>query len=245
MLEVLHGEHRYVIKAAGPANHHIRREIEAHQACTAVWSSRGLAPRLVAADRSLNLLVTEYLDGCLVEGDAAEYREDTYLQAGQLLRLFHAQATRVDARYEVEATAKAAAWLQGLHRIDPAMAKEAEAVFDAYRPEPVVLVPTHGDWQPRNWLVNGSRLRIIDFGRFAFRPALSDFCRLAAQQWRAAPGLEAAFFAGYGADPRESTLWDMALLREAVATAVWAHQVDDHRFEHQGHRMIRDALAAF
>lgn len=93
--------------------------------------------------------------------------------------------------------------------------------------------------------MHGTQLRIIDFGRYALRPAASDFCRLAVQQWRAAPQLEPAFFEGYGADPRDSKGWKVMLLREAVSTAAWAYQVGDQKFEKQGHRMLRDALASF
>ena len=31
--------------------------------------------------------------------------------------------------------------------------------------------------------------------------------------------------------------------REAIGTAVWAHNAGDERFEQQGHRMIAEALA--
>ncbi|UKA72946.1 aminoglycoside phosphotransferase family protein [Arthrobacter sp. FW306-06-A] len=245
VLEVEHGERRYVVKAAGPANRHIGREIAAHGSFTGIWASKDRAPSLVTASRGLNLLVTEYLDGSPVEGRAAEYDADTYLQAGQLLRAFHAQAVRVDPQYEDAATAKAMAWLDKPQQMDKAAAEKARNILASYRPEPVRAVPTHGDWQPRNWLMNGTELRIIDFGRFEFRPALSDFCRLAAQQWRSGPELEEAFFKGYGFDPRESRLWNITQLREAVSTAAWAFQVGDREFEEQGHHMLRDALANY
>lgn len=111
----------------------------------------------------------------------------------------------------------------------------------------MTVVPTHGDWQPRNWLIHGDRVLVIDFGRFAWRPTETDFTRLAAQQWRAAPGLEAAFFRGYGADTREQDpqRWRITMLREAIGTAAWAYQVGDYSFESQGHRMIAEALAAW
>lgn len=245
VLEVAHGQGRYIIKAAGPSNHHIGREIDAHEAWTGVWACEDRAPRLVHADRSLNLLVTEYLEGCPVEGSAAEYERRTYLQAGHLLRRFHVQTARTDPQYESATTAKAMAWLETPHGIEESVAEKVRALLAAYRPGPVAVVPTHGDWQPRNWLMNGTEVRVIDFGRFGFRPAISDFCRLAVQQWRSRPGLEAAFFEGYGSDPRESRLWDITLLREAVSTAAWAFQVGDHEFEKQGHRMLSDALANY
>ncbi|WP_254703545.1 hypothetical protein [Pseudarthrobacter sp. C4D7] len=94
-------------------------------------------------------------------------------------------------------------------------------------------------------MVDGNEVRVIDFGRFDFRPAASDFCRLAVQQWRTDPQLETAFFSGYGPDPRGSRLWKVMQLREAVATAAWAYKVGDIEFESQGHRMLHDALQGF
>ena len=113
------------------------------------------------------------------------------------------------------------------------------------RPQPATVVPTHGDWQPRNWLVHRGEIRAIDFGRFDFRPAATDLCRLAVQQWRGRPELEQAFLDGYGADPRSAPSWRIDLLQEAVGTAVWAFQVGDAAFEDQGHRMLREALQLF
>lgn len=82
-------------------------------------------------------------------------------------------------------------------------------------------------------------------GRFAFRPASSDLTRLAAQQWRGRPDLEAAFFDGYGADPRDPERWRMDRLKEAIGTACWAFQVGDERFEAQGQAMLTEVLAEF
>lgn len=104
-------------------------------------------------------------------------------------------------------------------------------------------MPTHGDWQPRNWVVHKGVVSVIDLGRADLRPALTDFARLAAQQFRTDPALEAAFLHGYGDDPREPAAWRRNRIREAIATAVWAHQVGDEPFETQGHRMIAEALA--
>jgi len=192
VLVVGHEQRRYVVKAAGPSNQHIGREIEAHQSSAAMLARQNHAAKLIRSDRSMNVLVTEYLEGSLVEGTGAEFETDTYLQAGRLLRVFHEQSRRTDPDYEAAATAKAVAWLDRPHRMEEAAAEKARAVFRTYQPEPVVIVPTHGDWQPRNWLMDGTELRIIDFGRYGYRPATSDFCRLAVQQWRTAPQLESA-----------------------------------------------------
>lgn len=108
-----------------------------------------------------------------------------------------------------------------------------------------VVVPTHGDWQPRNWLIDNGWLRVIDFGRFAFRPPATDLCRIAEKQWRENPALEDAFVAGLGRDPRDEFVWPMDLLREAIGTACWAFQVGDADFEKHGLRLLDEAIARF
>lgn len=242
---VLHartGALEVVVKAAGPGNHHIGREVAAHRRWVAALAGLGRAPRLLWCDESANLLVTEHLDGELVLGTEAEGDPSTYAQAGELLGVLHAQASRVDDDHERQQNARTLRWLDGPHRIDPATEAELRARVAGFPCPPTVLVPTHGDWQPRNWLRYGDEVRVIDFGRADWRPAHTDFARLAAQQFRGRPDLEEAFVDGYGQDPREPGAWHRSLLREAVGTACWAHQVGDVAFEAQGHEMVADAL---
>ena len=106
----------------------------------------------------------------------------------------------------------------------------------------VTLVPTHGDWQPRNWLIDEGTVRVIDFGRADLRPALEDLARLARQDFARDPALEDAFLSGYGADPREAGLWRRTLVVEAIATAAWAHGVGDEDFEQVGLQQISRLL---
>lgn len=236
---------RVVIKAAGPRDHHLGREITAFEGYTECLARSGHAARLLYQDRAARLLVVSFLDGHLVEGSAAEVAIDTHLQAGQLARTFHGQGERVDPGWDAAAVAKSLAWLDKPHRIPPQTAADLRTVLTSHRARPVVVVPTHGDWQPRNWVIDTGTVKVIDFGRFSWRPAISDFCRLAAQQWREHPQLEDAFFAGYGGDPRIPGQWRMFAVHEAIGTAVWAHQVGDEPFEQQGHRMIAEALKLF
>ncbi|UKA68383.1 aminoglycoside phosphotransferase family protein [Arthrobacter sp. FW306-05-C] len=234
-----------IVKAAGPANHHIGREITAHTSYTRPLVERARAGRMLHSSRDLNLLVLEYLDGEPLENTVGELAEDVHFQAGGLLKALHAQERRVDEDYEFRETAKSVNWLDKQHRIEPAMEREVRCRLAEYRPQPVDVVPTHGDWQPRNWLTDRGTVKAIDFGRFHFRPAATDFCRLTVQQWQQAPSLEAAFLRGYGEDPRSQSVWRMNLLREAVGTAVWARFVGDEAFESQGHRMLHQALQNF
>lgn len=105
------------------------------------------------------------------------------------------------------------------------------------------VVPTHGDWQPRNWLIDEGVVRVIDFGRADLRPPTEDFVRLARQDFARDPDLEAAFIDGYGSDPREPDAWRRALVGEAVGTAVWAHGVGDEEFEQFGHQLLTGLFA--
>jgi hypothetical protein len=233
-----------IVKAGGPDNHHIGREIAAHRAWVGCLAEIGRAPQLLRADEAANILVTTHVEGQLVLGAEAEWQAGTYAQAGELLARFHSQASRADKDYERTANATTLRWLDGSHRIAPDIEAQLRAELSALDSPTVTLVPTHGDWQPRNWLHHLGTVNVIDFGRADWRPADSDFARLAAQQFLDRPDLDAALIGGYGSDPREPSAWRRTRLREAVGTACWAYQVGDSKFEAQGHRMIADVLQA-
>lgn len=249
VLHARRGDQDVVIKAAGPQNHHIGREIRAHRQWTSPLVAAGLAPRLIACCPDQTILVTEFLPGRLVEGTPAEHDPQIHEQAGRVLRRLHEQplgaAAAPDARAEVEATRRALAWLDGEHRIPAPAAASARCILEAASPRPMPLVPAHGDFQPRNWLVDGDRMRLIDFGRADLRPAFTDLCRLSVRHWVQDPALETAFFTGYGSDPRTEPEWSLALLREAAATAAWSHHVGDEAFENEGLRLLDEALTRF
>lgn len=236
------GERTVVVKAGGASDSHIGREIRAHREWTGPWVRRGRAARMLHADTGAKVLVTEYLPGALVEGTAAAATMDTYAQAGELLRAYHAQAAVEDRDYEPRMNAKALTWLDGPHAIAPETAEALRAMVESWQPATVTCVPTHGDWQGRNWLIDNGTVRVIDLGRAALRPAAEDFERLAVGEFVRHPGAEKAFVSGYGADPREPDSWFRQRVRSAIGAACWAHRVGDRGFEAQGHRMIADIL---
>lgn len=242
VLEVCLDGTSYVVKAGDEADHHLARELRAHREWLRPWTEAGRAPLFVGGDAEAKVLVTRYLPGELVEGTASEHDPDTYQQAGQLLRAFHDQRAVVDEAFEARANEKSLTWLAKQHRIDARTERRLRREIAAWPTPPSRLVPTHGDWQPRNWLTHDRVVGVIDFGRADLRPAHTDFSRLAAQQFRADSVLETAFLDGYGDDPREPAAWHRERVREAIGTAVWAHMVGDERFEQQGHRMIAEAL---
>lgn len=244
--KVLHlraGTRHVVAKTGGEANHHLDREILAHRSYTGPLKNAGLSAQLLHASHSLRLAIMDYQPGELSAGTAWEFDPEVHQQAGSALKLLHAQEQQLDHGYEARLTRKFLLLLDRKHRIEPALCERIENILKNYDPKPAILVPTHGDWQPRNWLVDRGKLRIIDFGRFEFRPAASDFARLAVQQWKGRADLEAAFLRGYGGDPREEKAWGIMELREGIGTAVWAHEVGDEVFEAQGHQMLADTLA--
>lgn len=243
VLEVTHEAHRFIVKAGGPDDHHMTRELHAHLHWLEPWTSRGRAPILIHHDAAANLLVTHFLPGQLVEGTDSARDPAAYRQAGELLALLHSQSSVSDWGYEAAENAKSLAWLDKPHRIAPDVERALRNEIATWPEAPAVLVPTHGDWQPRNWIVHEGLVSVIDFGRAALRPAMSDFTRMAAREFRGDAALEAAFLEGYGRDPREAAGWRRNRVREAVGTAVWAHQVGDAEFEEHGHQMIADALA--
>ncbi|WP_182523344.1 phosphotransferase family protein [Nocardioides dongkuii] len=233
----------YVVKAGDAGDHHIAREHAAHRQWLEPWTSIGRAPRLVHGDVEARLLVTEYLPGELVEGTAHEWDPDTYRQAGGLLVRLHGQSAVLDdGEFERRQKEETLAWLGRPHRIAAETAAVLTEEVETWPSPRSVVVPTHGDWQPRNWLVHEGHVGVIDFGRADVRPAYTDLGRLAAQQFRTRPELEEAFLDGYGSDPREPDTWLRLRIREAVGTAAWAFKVGDEAYEQQGHRMIADVV---
>ena len=243
VLEMTHAGSRFIVKAGGESDGHIAREIHAHHNWLGAWTSIGRAPTFEYGDAAVKLLVTRHLPGGLVLGSEYADLPSTYRQAGELLAVFHAQTTATDDDYERRENEKALAWLSGPHRIAPDTVERLRAEIAAWPTPAATLVPTHGDWQPRNWLVHEGVVSVIDVGRAAMRPAMTDFARLAVQDFLRDLELEAAFLHGYGADPREADAGHRNGVREGIGTAAWAHRVGDEPFEAQGHRMISDALS--
>lgn len=243
VLHLRHASGEVIVKAAGPGNGHLRREVNAHRRWTDPWVAAGRIGSLLHADLDHSILAMTYLPGVLVQDTPAEADPQTYRQAGQLLAQFHAQEEVRSDEYEEQMDAKALRWLDGEHRIAPATETRLREAIAAHEHPPALLVPTHGDFQPRNWLIHEGAVAVIDLGRAELRPALTDFARMARREWQGRPDLEAAFLQGYGGDPREPGAWRRTLLREAIGTAAWAYQVGDEPFEAQGHRMIEATLA--
>ncbi|GAA2750049.1 phosphotransferase family protein [Amnibacterium kyonggiense] len=236
VLEVDTGSGRVIVKAGDEHDHHLGREVRAHREWLTPWTSIGRAPALLRADERARIIATRYLPGRLVQGAPEELEPDVFRQAGALLALLHGQRTVIDHDYARILRDEVLSRFEQPHRMSAATVRAARAEVEAWSTDPVEVVPTHGDWQPRNWLLHEGEVAVIDFGRAELRPALSDLVRLESRSFRHAPALEAAFLEGYGADPRDSPWWRRERLRAAIGTAVWALAVGDAEFEAEGRR---------
>ena len=68
-----------------------------------------------------------------------------------------------DEEFEARENGKALGWLGKEHRI-AADIEQRSAEIASWPTPAAVVVPTHGDWQPRNWLVHDGVVSVIDFG---------------------------------------------------------------------------------
>lgn len=241
---VLHaraGSRNYIVKASR-TSHHLDREIGAHEQFIGRFT--GWAPRLVHASAAQRILVTEFLPGELVEGTDAEWNADTYRQAGARLRdLLIPGAVSEDYLERLKTrTRQSIAAAQAL--VERGQLVQLEDNLSAIPARPVTLSFTHGDFQPRNWLMNDGRLFVIDFGRADQRHWTSDLVRLHSQQFVEREPLVEAFFSGLQREltAEDADAFQLERIQQAVGTVVWAHGINDEDFEEHGRQMIRTIL---
>jgi hypothetical protein len=232
------------LRASDPRDHRLGRELDAHHDVGPWLVAGGVMPRLLHADRERRVLATAWVPGSLVEGHRAEQDPDTYRQAGVLLRALHAVGSRVDGDWEAAADARALRHLDAPHRIDATSERLLRSRIGAHAHPPVRVVPTHGDFRPRHWVRDGAgRVRLIGFGRFGWRPPVTDLVHLDARRLAGRDDLAGAFAAGYGADARRAGAWQRAWVREAIGTAVRARRAGEEAAEARGLRMIEAVLS--
>ena len=242
VLQVRAGGRDLIVKAT-ERSHHLARELRAHR--DHLGAVADVVPRLVHASDELQVLVATYLPGTLVQGDAAEHDPNTYRQAGGILaRLLEPLGSSAD--YVPDLIAKSLVLVDDAAPLaDPALLASARTELERMPRLTIPLHFTHGDYQPRNWLVHEGMIRLIDFGRAAPRHWTSELVRMQHQQFLVDPALEPAFFEGLG---REFTEEDRLVLRlehfsQALGTIVWAHGIGDFDFEEQGRRMLARIVA--
>lgn len=243
------------VKASETA-HHIVREARAHRQMTGPLLALNppRAARLLRADTRAGVLAATWLPGRLVDHGPHERSTEAFRQAGELLSLLHVPRERT-AGYDPAALHKIGDFLSRAAGLAPAgHVRVAERLAAAHRSAPRWLYATHGDFQPRNWIEDGGVVSLIDWGRAGYRPWVTDLVRLEHQCFQPGPRqsehdaaqLRAAFYTGYGRDPRsEPDSWRLDTLLQSLGTIVWAHEVGDAGFEEEGRRMLARAVEWF
>lgn len=241
LTRVLHlrsGAVEAVVKVGGEVTgHHIAREIAAGQEL----GGAGL-PELIAGSAEHRIVILRFQPGVLVQDTPAEGDPAVFAQAGRLLARVHRSAPAADdLHYPTDRAARLNRLLpRASSLLDPELHAETAAAVAAVSPVPEPIVRTHGDMQPRNWLMDHGTVRLIDFGRYAPRPAYTDLVRVV---HRYPPG-----------DPRTTALlaevgtavdspgWHAENLYQALATVVWATEQGFDDFADEGRGMLRRTL---
>ena len=196
-----------------------------YDALTSYTPSLGTdAPKLIAHDDALHMLLISEVPGIPAVQNGAEWDPLVHYKAGVLIRRLHesAPAVRSDqfartcaARFE-----EAASEIEDI--VDSGLLQEARLLIaHAMDRESIALVPTHRDNHPGNWMVDpAGYVRLIDFADSEYDPWIVDVLLLEQQYWRTSPDLRIAFLSGYDT---EITSEDEVLLRAHHAvTAVRA-----------------------
>ena len=196
------------------------------------------APALVAADDAGQVLVLTKLPGAAPPADLSAA---AYADAGAVLRRFHASGDElVDSSWAEQRLANLDSWIERLPPglVDPhdvAWVQEQAGVLLELPPPP--LVPCHGDFQPRNWLVEGhDRVFLFDFEKARHDWWIHDIQRMWWKEWHDRPDRRDGFLAGYG---RELTATEQAGLRANSARGhlvqiAWATEHGDTAFADEG-----------
>ncbi len=212
---------------------------------TVVAALRGRAPRLLAFDESLQVMILSAVPGQPASWPApqsgrpaTERGAERVVQraAGEILRRLH------DAQPAIAWPGFAADKVELFDRLRPAVAGLlTRRQLDAARTEIARLtdipaparVPCHHDYTPRNWLVHGAAVYVIDFEWSGPDAWVADLARLHLGIWPTRPDLQGAFLQGYGRRLRAADR--VALHGCAVLTAVWlvskAHETGQASFE--------------
>lgn len=221
------------------------REVHACRHWVPALGSR--APRLVAADPVHRTVVLTHPPGRPLGGQVlpADVECEAHRQAGELTARYHRAAEAVPA----PPPPGPGELHRHLETARPLLAPGDEGLVLHLAELRATLplaehVPTLGDLQPRNILVDttGSAVRtgLIDFERSELGPAVRDFVRLA-DAWPDRPDLRAAFLIGYGRpltdDERQHLRCEAAW--DAVSCIAHGHTRRDPELVERGRRTLR------
>jgi aminoglycoside phosphotransferase len=233
---------RIVVKSFRQAVHFERERAGYHYAAPVLGNA---IPRLLAHDDARHIIAITHLPGSLAQLEH-DHDPTTHRRAAQLLRQLHDGApasvdsnlgSRMRSSFE-----RYAARCDGL--VTTAELAAVREMLAQLEGTPISVVACHGDFSPRNWLVDGEVVRLFDFARFQRDHWTSDFLLLSRRYWIGHPNLRDTFFDGYGRSPDDT---DQPFIRAArgrwaVGTIVWAHEHADAPFEQLGRDELTDLL---
>lgn len=189
------------------------------------------APTLRASDADQRMLLFSAVPGSPLQGVDVEVHH----RAGVLLRRLHAaENLPSDPGYAASKQAELERWAarsDGL--LDARELDFARAELRSLAELPAAdLVPCHLDYSPRNWLVVGERVSIIDFEWAKPEVWVNDLARLFFGPWRRRPELRESFLDGYGRSLEDADV-TFLLANHAFTTVwqlIWSHHHDNHSF---------------
>lgn len=195
-----------------------RREVSAYRSWAPQMGDR--MPRLVASDRERRLLLLGDVCGTVpASGDPAAYRS-----AGRALAQLHAAEVRPDGwagwcAWVSERVDRELHDLRGLGvDVDAGTLRPVVAELTALSPQP--LVASHGDFLPRNWVVRGDRMAMIDFAEAGHHPRMLDVAKLHATTMWGRTDLFEQLLAGYGRCSDAEEVRSLELVRAVAGLAL-------------------------
>ena len=240
VLEVRTSDGRHLIVKSH--NDRFRNELELAAYRSWVPAIAERAPALVAAADDASVYVLTRLEAST---PAPELPPEVYADAGRVLRRFHDSGEPVvDEGWAAQRLANLRDWIarmpEGLIADDDLAFAEREAAVLAQLPPPR-LVPCHGDFQPRNWMVDaGGRVFVFDFEKARHDWWIHDVQRMWWREWLDRPDLRDAFFEGYGRqlDETETAGLRANSARGHVVQIIWATRHGDLPFADEGRAQL-------
>ncbi|WP_244330208.1 phosphotransferase enzyme family protein [Streptomyces prasinus] len=199
----------------------------------------------MTADSALRAVVITAVPGQPLHGLAhpPEQQQHLFHQIGALAAAIHRSAAGPFPTAEgVPALAKVERHLEAARPyLNPGDEKFIRStVARAEGVPPLDRVPTHGDFQLRNLLLDqDGSLAVIDFERSEPGPAIRDLVRLA-DAWATQPRLCDAFMAGYGREltPAEEERFVIDSALDALSGIQYGTTHSDAETQDRGHRTL-------
>lgn len=203
----------------------------------------GAHPRLLA--HAPGVLVIEGLSGGLLQDLPPDDPRlpGLYEQAGRWLHRLHTLPFEDDDPLPVPEALRRRmkGWVRrAAGSIDPQLLAEVERPVHTDVFAGVLRVRCHRDFSPRNLLVDGDALAVIDLEHARPDVALVDLVKLYTEPFVGRPDLQEAFHRGYGRplSARERLQLDVLIGLYGIGTVVWARDHGDPAFEAHGRRML-------